>query len=166
MFYYQILIFGAMYDGLLHLHSGLRWILLIALVYAIFNAWNRWKDGAKYNVKDKTLNTVTMALLHTQFLIGLIMYIMNFAGSGGKYGHFFNNPGDAMGVSTGRFFIMEHLVLMLAAVVLVTIGRKRAQSHPDPKKKHRRIMVWYAIGLLIILAGIPWPFRFETSGWF
>jgi heme A synthase len=155
-----------MYDGLLHLHSGLRWIALLALIYAIFNAWTRYRGGNTYRGTDKALNTVAMALLHTQVVIGLTLYFLNFSGNGGKYQSYFSNAGNAMSDSVGRFFVMEHLVMMLAAVVFATIGYLRAKRAEDPKKMHRRIFVWYTIVLLIILAAIPWPFRFENSGWF
>lgn len=150
-----------MYNGILHLHSGLRWVVLIVLIYAIFNAWTRYKGGLKYRAQDKLVNLVAMALLHTQFLIGLVLYfqspIVEIA---------LNDFGAAMKDSTLRFFVMEHLVLMLAAVVMITIGRKRGQSAQDPKIMHRRILVWYSVVLLVILAAIPWPFRFDQSGWF
>jgi hypothetical protein len=150
-----------MNESLVHLHSGLRWILLLALVYAIFNAWTKAKEGKTYGSKDKLLNVAAMALLHTQFLIGLVVYFTSPVIKAG-----FNNFGAAMKDSTMRFFLMEHLVLMLAAVVLITIGHKKAKMAEDPKKKHRRIFIFYLITLLIILIAIPWPFRFENSGWF
>jgi hypothetical protein len=61
---------------------------------------------------------------------------------------------------------MEHFVMMLAALVIVTIGRKKAEKVEAPYSKHQTIGKWYLIGLLIILAAIPWPFRNLGAGWF
>ena len=65
-----------------------------------------------------------------------------------------------------RFYGMEHFVMMLAALVIVTIGRKKAEKIEAPYSKHQTIGKWYLIGLLIILAAIPWPFRNLGAGWF
>ena len=32
-----------MYSIIKHLHSGIRWLLLIALIWAIYDAYNKWK---------------------------------------------------------------------------------------------------------------------------
>lgn len=150
-----------MEESIVHLHSGLRWILLIVLVYAIFNASTKRKEGAKYNTKDKLLNIITMVLFHTQFLIGLVAYFISPIVKAG-----WNNFGAAMKDSQVRFFMMEHFILMLLAAVLITIGHKKAKMAVDPRKKHARIFLWYTIVLIITLIAIPWPFRFENSGWF
>jgi hypothetical protein len=62
---------------------------------------------------------------------------------------------------------MEHILMMLIAAVLITIGRRKSENATDSVLKHKRILVFYVIGLLIILAGIPWPgLRSFASGWF
>jgi len=61
---------------------------------------------------------------------------------------------------------MEHLTMMLIAAVLVTIGRKKAEKALAPIVKHKKIIVFYSIALLLILASIPWPFRAVSGAWF
>lgn len=142
---------------MLHLHSGLRWIALILLLIAIFNALtSRGKNS--YEKKDKMINLFAMIMLHTQLLIGFIVYFMSpkvqFTEGWMKNGML-------------RFFGMEHLLLMVLAIVIVTIGRKKAEKSTIPSAKHKTIAVWYTIGLILILAGIPWPFREALGGaWF
>jgi hypothetical protein len=66
-----------------------------------------------------------------------------------------------------RFYGMEHFLGMLIAIILVTIGRKKAEKATVPAKKHKIIRVYYVIGLLIVLVSIPWPFREALLGkWF
>ena len=56
---------------------------------------------------------------------------------------------------------------MLIAIVLVTIGRKKAEKANVVSVKHKKIVLWYTIGLVIIIASIPWPFREALGGnWF
>lgn len=139
---------------LVHAHSGLRWIVLVLLILAIANAFM----GKTYEKKHKMLNLFAMISLHTQLLIGLIVY---FTSSKVQFIEgWMKNP-------LLRFYGMEHLVGMIAAIIVVTIGRKIAEKQSDDLAKHAKIKVWYTIGLLLILAFIPWPFRENLGGaWF
>jgi uncharacterized membrane protein YozB (DUF420 family) len=146
-----------MYNGLLHAHSGLRWIALILILAAIFNALAS-KSKGRYEKKDKMLNLFAMITLHTQLLIGLGMYFMSPKVQ-------FSEGWMANG--TLRFFGLEHFIGMLLAIVVITIGRKKAEKAIESADKHKKIVTWYLIGLLLIIAFIPWPFRTALGGaWF
>ena len=140
------------------LHSGLRWILLLVLILAIVNAYSRWKAGKKYGPKDKLINLLTLIITHIQVTIGFILYFGNKRYEG--FSH--------MDIDWARFLAIEHMLGMLIAAVLITLGRKRAEKSEKPARKHRKIFVWFLIALVIILVSIPWPFRpgFESFGWF
>jgi hypothetical protein len=56
--------------------------------------------------------------------------------------------------------------MMLVAVVLITIGRSSSKKAVDAVKKHKRIALFFLIGLIIILAAIPWPFSRVPRPWF
>jgi uncharacterized membrane protein YozB (DUF420 family) len=137
-------------------HSGLRYIVLLLLLFAIFNAVTS-KGKNSYEKKDKMINLFAMVFLHIQLLLGLILY-------------FFGNKVQFiegwMKMAPLRFYGMEHILLMLIAIVLVTIGRRKAEKETNPRKKHGKIVVWYTIGLILILVSIPWPFRNLGAGWF
>jgi hypothetical protein len=146
-----------MYNGLVHAHSGLRWIALILIVAAIVNALVN-RGNALYTKKDKMLNLFAMVMLHIQLLIGLVLY---FISPKVKF------SAGWMKSEMYRFFGMEHLLLMILAIILVTIGRKKAEKATIISQKHAKIAVWYTIGLILILASIPWPFRIALDGkWF
>jgi hypothetical protein len=137
-------------------HSGLRWVALILLVVAIFNALSS-KGKGKYEKKDKMLNLFAMIVLHIQLLIGLVLY---FISPNVKFIE------GWMKVKQLRFYGMEHLLIMVIAIAVVTIGRKKAENASNIAKKHGTIVKWFTIGLILILAGIPWPFRGFGTGWF
>ncbi len=146
-----------MHSFLVHLHSGLRWIALGLLVFAIFNALTS-KGKNSYLKKDKMINLFSMISLHTQLLIGLILYFTS-----GKVSF----ASGWMKNEATRFYGMEHLMIMLLAIIVVTIGRKKAENAESADQKHSKIVMWFSIGLLLILAGIPWPFREALGGaWF
>jgi hypothetical protein len=144
-----------MYNALLHAHSGFRWIILALLVYSVFNAFTRKNV---YEKKDKMIYLFTMISMHIMLLVGLVL---NFISPKVQYASGF------MKDSVLRFYGMEHLVGMLLAIVLVTIGRRKAENAIEAADKHKKIRVFYTIGLIIVLAMIPWPFREALGGsWF
>jgi membrane protein DedA with SNARE-associated domain len=65
-----------------------------------------------------------------------------------------------------RFFTVEHMSMMIIAIALITIGFSTAKRMEDAVAKHKRVAIMYGIGLAIILASIPWPFRGLGAGWF
>ena len=144
-----------MYNALLHSHSGLRWIALFLIIAAIFNAAKSQNSG-KYLKKDKMLNLFAMIFMHIQLLVGLGLYFISpkviFAEGWMKD-------------SLTRFFGMEHILLMIIAIAVITMGRSKAEKKlKGTRDKHRKIMVSYTIGLLLILISIPWPFREALGG--
>ncbi len=146
-----------MYNGLLHAHSGLRWIVLALLVAAIIKAFSGWKGNSQFTEGDRKLALFTLIFTHIQLLLGLWLY--------------FISPKVAfvegfMKDSVLRFYSVEHITLMLIAIILITVGFSAAKRASEDAARFKKIAVYYLIGLLVILAGIPWPFRELGAGWF
>ena len=142
-----------MYEGLLHAHSGLRWIVLILIIINVINALGKMNGKQAFTEKDKKLSLFALISTHLQAVFGLILYWMS-----PKVG--FNE--NTMSNPVFRFFTLEHTLMMLIAIILVTIGNRWA------KQGNARNVFWfYFIALVIILAAIPWPFRAALGGsWF
>lgn len=144
-----------MYSGLVHAHSGLRWIALILLLAAVVTAFNKRNGYGSFADGDRKLYLFTLISVHTQLLIGLVLFFIspkvNFS---------------LMGEKLYRFYSVEHTAGMLIAIVLITIGYSRAKRASDAAAKHRSISIFYGLGLLLILFSIPWPFRIPGAGWF
>lgn len=149
-----------MYDILKHSHSGLRWVVLILLLAAIFQAFGAQKSGV-YEKRHKMVNLFAMISVHIQVTLGIIMAFLSPKIS-------YTSIGDESWMKNPmfRFFGMEHILMMVIAMILITIGRKKAEKKADAAAKHKAIAVWYTIVLIVILAGIPWPFRNLGAGWF
>ncbi|MBI2257704.1 MAG: cytochrome B [Flavobacteriia bacterium] len=146
-----------MYNILMKSHSGLRWVALFMLLYAIFNAISSKKSG-QYLKKDKMINLFTMIVLHIQLLLGFILYFISPK---------VNFIDGWMKITLNRFYGMEHILMMTIAVLLLTFGRKKAEKLSNPVQKHQKIALWYLVSLILILISIPWPFRTELGGsWF
>lgn len=144
-------------NGLIHAHSGLRWLLLIALIGAIVVSFKKWKAGEQFNAKVKLLALLTLILSHIQLLIGLILYVLERRWVGFTM----------MGEKYFRFFAIEHLFGMLVAIALITIGYSKSKKATSDKTKLRKVFLFYTIALIIILVSIPWPFISSLGGrWF
>ncbi|PWL24505.1 MAG: cytochrome B [Fluviicola sp. XM-24bin1] len=146
------------YGMLVHMHSGLRWVILLLLIYAIINAARSISSG-KYLKKDKMVNLFTMISLHVQLLIGLALYFINARGRVDFSEGWMSN-------AMSRFYGLEHIALMIVAIAIITIGRSRAEKKLEgTRNKHRAILMSYTIGLILILLSIPWPFwRWASFG--
>ena len=148
-----------------HLHSILRWVLLILLLATIYKSFAGMRSGGEYQAGDKKMALFTLIVAHFQLVIGLIQYI---AGPWGLKNIQNNGMGVVMKDSYQRFFAMEHILMMLIAITLITIGYSSAKRATDVVKKYKKTFYFFLIALILILAAIPWPFRagFESAGWF
>lgn len=148
-----------MYNGLVHLHSGLRWIVLILLIAAIVNAAMNFSGTKEFTERDRKIGLFAMISTHLQLVIGLVLYF--FFSWGTKVA--FNS--ETMGDANLRFFTVEHLLAMLIGIALITIGYSRTKRHTDNKSKFRATFWFYLIGLVVILSRIPWPGMGYGAGW-
>ncbi|MCF2486532.1 cytochrome B [Dyadobacter sp. CY347] len=138
-------------NALIRAHSGLRYVVLALLIAAIFTAYSNWQKGSQ---GDSKIYLFAFIATHTQLLLGLILYTMS-----AKVNF------DLISEKVFRFYSIEHIFMMLIAIVLITVGRIRSKKLTGAAK-HRTVLYFYAMGLVIILVAIPWPFRNLGSGWF
>jgi hypothetical protein len=141
-----------MYTGLLHTHNMFRWLVLIVIVLAVVFAFIGWFNKRDWNKKDNTTGLILTIFMDIQFLVGIILYA--FVSPLTKVA--FNNFGAAMKNADLRFYAVEHILLMIIALVLVHIGRSKSKKAVAPWKKHRAATIYYGIALVLILVGIPW----------
>ena len=147
---------------MVHLHSALRYLILIALVITIVNAFLKMKGKKPFAPIDDKLSLITFILSHMQLLLGLALYFIGAKGMS----LFANGMGEVMKTSVLRFFAVEHIFGMLIAIVLITMGRVRSKKQSNDVAKHKTIFVYYLIALIIIIVSIPWPFRGFGQAWF
>jgi len=109
------------------------------------------------------INLFAMVMLHIQLVIGLVLYFISYKV---KFVEGWMSSDVAGGMY--RFYGLEHILGMIVAIAIVTMGRSKAEKKlKGTRDKHRRILISYTIGLIIILAMIPWPFREALRGsWF
>jgi predicted membrane protein len=145
-----------MYQGSVHLHSLLRWIITILAVLALGRALSGRAGNKPYSATDGKIALFTMISSHIMLLLGLYQW---FVGPWGLKN--IQNMGMAavMKDGTSRFYAVEHLVGMLLAIVFITIGARVRKKEISDDAKHKGVLVWFGLALLIIFLSIPWPFR-------
>jgi hypothetical protein len=133
-----------MYNGLLHLHNALRWIILILLVICIIQAFTKNEGIRKNSLLLLIAAHITLVLGVSQWMIGDVGFklIQN------------SGFGAVMKDSATRFFAVEHFAGMLIGIILITLGRGKAKT-----LQFRAASWMYLVALIIILVTIPWPFR-------
>ncbi|MEJ0102294.1 MAG: hypothetical protein WDO19_06980 [Bacteroidota bacterium] len=152
-----------MYTGMLHLHSFLRWVILLLLLIVIFRSLTAGKRP--FNDTDRKFGLFTMIACDVMLLIGLYLWFT------GAYGlNSFENLGmkEIMSNKAIRFFSVEHFAGMIIAIALVHVGKSMAKKKLPDTVKHKRTLIFFGLALLIILISIPWPFREVGAGkgWF
>lgn len=141
------------YGIALALHSWLRWVLLVVLLLAFVRALGGVSTGRVMAAADRALRGATVGLMHLQLLVGAVLYVW-LSPITPKDGESFR---AAMKVSGVRFFAVEHVTLMLIALIVAQIGASSARRAKDDRTAFRRIAIGFGIALLLILAAIPWP---------
>jgi hypothetical protein len=141
-----------MYTGFLHLHDYLRWLLLLSLVVTLVKYLAGWLGNQPWKKIDTILGIVFTSLMDLQLLTGLTLY-------------FFLSPvtklalsdfGAAMKNADLRFYAVEHLSMMLIAVVLVHVGRAKSKKAKTDVSKFKIATIYYLIALFVMLVAIPW----------
>jgi uncharacterized membrane protein len=134
-----------MYQALLLSHSYIRFAVLILLVVVIVTSLSGWLGKKGYTSTDNKLSLWLFIATHIQLLLGLILYIVS---PNVRFGE------TTMKDAVTRYWTVEHLFVMLIAVVLITMARISSKKLPDATAKHKRIFIFNLIAFLLILVGI------------
>ena len=142
-----------MYLLLLTLHSLVRWLVLSSLVYAIFRAYRGYSSGSVFTKTDNAVRHWSATIAHVQLVIGFTLYLQSPVVKA-----FFANAGEGIQQVGTAFFGIIHILLMLVAIVVVTIGSALAKRKLTDHEKFRTMLIWFSVALLFIFVAIPWPF--------
>lgn len=133
------------YNIIKHLHSGFRYIVLVLVIVALINAFLGWFGNKAYTEGSRKLNLFALISAHVQFLIGLVLYFLS---------PFVQFTSQTMKNAETRYWTMEHVVMMLFAIVLITIGNSKSKKIILPQGKHRTIAIFFGLAVLVIVIAI------------
>jgi|TARA_B110000495_G_scaffold26497_1_gene19510 hypothetical protein len=132
-------------------HSYWAFFVLLILVAAIFNAFIGRYTGKEFSTKDLRISLFGLIFSHIQLLIGLILYFVS---------PWFDQWSEiGIGVmkdTQTRLYLVEHPLINILAIFLITMGWSMHKRQSESSKKFLRIILFYSLGLLLLLSGIPW----------
>lgn len=133
-------------------HSYLAYVVLAVLIYAVANAILGYANNSLFTLeKDFRISLFALILSHLQLLLGLVLYFVSANGLNAIVEHGMGGLNSA-----ARLLALEHPLINLIAIVLITVGWSRHKKIMEARKKFKIIAIFYGLGLLLILSRIPW----------
>jgi hypothetical protein len=141
-----------MYNTVKLIHSYWAYLVLIMLIIAAVNAVIKSVSGKEYEARDFRISLFTLIVSHIQLLIGLLLYFVSprlelFSELG---------MGGVMKDAVNRLYLVEHPLINIIAVALITIGYSKHKKKLTSKSKLKLIAIFYTIALVLFLSRIPW----------
>lgn len=145
-----------MYTALQHLHSYWAYLVVLVVVLATLNALTGAIGKRQFAPRDFRISLFALIVSHLQLLIGLILFFVS------PMVQWFSTDdiGAIMKNDSLRLYNLEHPLLMIIAVILITIGYSKHKKMLTSAPKFKILSIFYTLALVAILAIIPW------SAWF
>ena len=142
-----------MYNFIKQFHSGWAYLALLILIIAVVNSLIGMSSKKEFTAKDRKIALFALIGTHTQLLIGLILYFVSAVG----FSAFSNSGvGEVMKNSALRLTAVEHPLINIIAITLITIGWSKHKKLNTSESKFKTFSIFYGLGLLLILSRIPW----------
>jgi len=136
-----------MYNFIQKFHSGWAYLVLLILVIAVVNAIIGLMGKKEFTGKDRKIGLFALIFTHTQLLIGLILYFVSPLGKAAL---------GQMSNEALRLTSLEHPLINIIAIVLITIGWSKHKKGTTSESKFKTFAIFYGLGLVLILSRLPW----------
>jgi hypothetical protein len=140
-----------MYEFIQKFHSGWAYLALLLLVVAVLNSVLGLVSKKEFSSKNRTIALLGLIAAHIQLLVGLVLYFVSPIGKAGL---------SEMSNAAIRLTALEHPLINIIAIVFITIGWSKHKKATSSLTKFKTISIFYGLGLLLILARIPWHLWF------
>jgi heme A synthase len=141
-----------MYELVLTLHSWIRWVAILAGIAATVAALTSTPRNTASDRSD-TWGLVLMIALDVQMLLGLLLYLALSPTTAA----IFNDFGGAMREPVARFWAVEHVSMMIIAVVLAHLGRILGRKASNASARRTRQLVCFGLATILMIVATPWP---------
>ena len=142
-----------MYEFIQKFHSGWAYLAVLVLVVAVINSFVGLFSKKEFIAKDRKISLFGLVAIHTQLLIGLVLYFVS--------GRGFDSLGQ-MSNSELRLTSLEHPLINLIGITLITIGWMKHKKLNTSESKFKTFSIYYGLGLALILSRIPWGLWFKN----
>jgi len=140
-----------MYNVILGAHNIVRWLVLVAAIWAMIRAYSGWLGARTWTPADKQAGFFFTTTFDTQLLIGIILVVVSPLTHAAAA-----NLAAIMSTDMLRFFIAEHIPLMVLALIVVHVTSVLAQRAPEDAGKFKRSALGYTLALVMVAVAIPW----------
>lgn len=137
-----------MYSSFVTIHSILFLVVLALGILSIFKGLT----GKTFSESDRKVGLFYMISLHTQLLIGLVLYVALSPVTTAAFADF----GAAMKDSATRLILVEHVTVNIIAIVLATVVNAKNKKAITDTAKFKNMWLLNGLGLVLILSRIPW----------
>jgi heme A synthase len=139
------------------IHSYWAYVVLIVLLFTIINAFMGLRAKKGFGDKDLRISLFALIASHIQLILGIIAYFTS---------TFFEafktlGMGEIMKTSELRKPLIEHPLMILIAIALITVGFSKHKKKTTNNAKFKTIAIFYTIALVLILGMIPWSLWFS-----
>jgi hypothetical protein len=135
-----------MYQTIQQLHSWWAYLAILVLLVAVINALMGYNSKRSFSDKDLRISLFALIFSHIQLLLGLAVYFVSPLG--------FEQLGEMKNAAI-RLTSLEHPLINILAIAVITIGWSKHKK-AEGNLKFRKILFFYALGLILILSRIPW----------
>lgn len=142
-----------MYAVVLMVHSWNRWLVLASAIVTLTLAIRGLSAHRQWSRVDQRLALVFISALDVQAVLGLLLYLVLSPIVPKTISEF----KAAMHVGALRFFAVEHISMMLLALIAAHGTWAYAKRADNGRARQRRVAWGFALSLLLILSAIPWP---------
>jgi hypothetical protein len=148
-----------MYSFVLGVHNIVRWLVILIGVVALVRCYRGLFTGAAWTPRERTSLSAYANTLGLQFLLGLLLFVWlspipRMA---------FRDMAATMGNRDLRFFVVEHPVAMILAMVLAHVAVARARKAATDAARFRIAAILVTLSLVLVLVMIPWDRRMIPS---
>lgn len=141
-----------MYETVLFIHSYWAYLVLLILIVASLNSLVGYFTNKEYGATNFRIALFTLIVSHIQLLIGIVLFFTApYLRAFGEVG-----MGEVMRDPTLRLYIVEHPLMMIIAVALITIGYSKHKKKLTSTPKFKILAIFYTIALIVMLSRIPW----------
>ena len=134
------------------IHSYFAFLVITILALSTLRFLIRYLLSKDYTPIDFRLALITLITSHTQLLIGLFLYFIS-----DKFSLWSElSMNEIMTSSINRLYLIEHPIINIIAIVLITRGYSLHKKKRVSNSKFKTIGFHYLLGLALLLSRIPW----------
>lgn len=142
-----------MYETLLFLHSGLRWLVLLAAFFIFARCLYGVRRRQVISARDERALWVFNQVIQLQFLLGATLW-----GAASPFVRAaFADKKLLLESEIMSFWVLRHPITMILALGIFHVGRARARRR-EPAAQFRVYAITLGVFLGAIASAIPWPF--------